>query len=103
MSFFPATPKTEAGPLLRLLARYRRSQRWEVASTTRGTAGGWVAGHALGWGGQDATLDPKGSLEAVPRVVDACRLPTASVGMGEQLSSTDDAIGRPMRRTGESP
>jgi hypothetical protein len=28
---------------------------------------------------------------------------TASVGMGEQLSSTDDAIRTPLRRTGESP
>jgi hypothetical protein len=64
---------------------------------------GWVAGHALGWGGQDSTLDPKGSLEAVPRVADAGRVLAASVGIGEQLSSTDDAIGTPLRRTGESP
>src|SRR4029453_10034211 len=99
MIFFPAPPKTEAGPLLRLLARYRRSQRWEVASTTRGTAGGWGAGHALGWGGQGAPLSRRGRLGAVRCVVVPCRLPTASVGMGEQLSSTDDAIGRPMRRT----
>jgi hypothetical protein len=35
---------------------------------------GWVAGHALGWGGQDSTLDPKGSLDAVPRIADASHL-----------------------------
>ena len=66
-------------------------------------SGGWVAGHALGWGGQDSTVDPKGSLEAVPRVADANRLLAASVGRSEQLSSTDDVIGTPLRRTGESP
>ncbi|HEX6756986.1 MAG TPA: hypothetical protein VF086_01030, partial [Propionibacteriaceae bacterium] len=51
-------------------------------------AWGLGRGHALGWGGQDSTADPKGSLEAVPRVDDASR---------------DDAIGTLLRRTGESP
>jgi hypothetical protein len=59
-----------------------------LASSMRGTAWGLGRGHALGWGGQDATDDPKGSLEAVPRIDDASR---------------DDAIGRLLSRTGESP
>src|SRR5215213_955668 len=54
------------------------------ASPTRGTAWGLGGGHAHGWGGQDSTADPKGSLEAVPRVGDASR---------------DDVIGTLRRRT----
>jgi hypothetical protein len=49
---------------------------------------GLGGGHAHGWGGQDSTADPKGSLEAVPHVSDASR---------------DDVIGTLRRRTGESP
>lgn len=68
--------------------RRRDCRRSQLASPTRGTAWGLGGGHAHGWGGQDSTADPKGSLEAVPHVSDASR---------------DDVIGTLRRRTGESP
>ena len=79
------------------------AQFGRLAPSTRGTVWGWVAGHALGWGGQDSTVDPKGNLKTVPRVDDASRFLVASVGMREQLSNSDDAIGTLPRHTGESP
>ena len=85
-----------------LLARRRRPQR-ELAPSTRGTAWGLGRGHALGRGSQDSTIDPKGSLTAVPRVDGASRLLAAGVGVREQLSSTDDVIGRQTLVMGESP
>ena len=74
-----------------------------LASSTRGTAWGLGRGHALGRGSQDSTVDPKGSLKAVPRIDDASHFLAASVDIREQLSNIDDAIGTQLCGTGESP
>jgi hypothetical protein len=79
---------SSARPRRVLGAPARDCRHSQLASPTRGTAWGLGGGHAHGWGGQDSTADPKGSLEAVPRVSDASR---------------DDVIGTLRRCTGESP
>ena len=74
-----------------------------LAPSTRGTALGLGRGHALGRGSQDSTVDPKGSLIAVPRIDDASRFLAASVGLREQLSNNADVIGTKLCEAGESP
>ena len=60
-------------------------------------------GHALGRGSQDSTVDPWGSLKAVPHFGDASRVLSRERCEAQAAQNIADVIGRLLRDTGESP